>query len=99
MLIRQETADDYGEVYNVVKSAFASAEHSDGTEQDLVEKLRKSAGFVPELSLVAEKDGKIVGEGTPKNLLTPVFIRKVYGVEAEIVHDRHGLMHILFTGL
>lgn len=61
MLIRQETADDYGEVYNVVKSAFASAEHSDGTEQDLVEKLRKSAGFVPELSLVAEKDGKIVG--------------------------------------
>lgn len=45
------------------------------------------------------KDGKIVGEGSPKNLLTPEFIRKVYGVEAEIVHDRHGQMHILFTGL
>ena len=37
------------------------AEHSDGTEQDLVVALRKSDSFVPELSLVAEIDGKIAG--------------------------------------
>lgn len=34
--IRQETPKDYEEVYNVVKTAFATAEHSDGNEQDLV---------------------------------------------------------------
>ncbi len=61
MLIRQETSNDYEKVYYVVKQAFASAEHSDGNEQDLVEALRKSSAFIPQLSLVAEIDGKIVG--------------------------------------
>ena len=59
--IRQETPKDYEEVYNVVKTAFATAEHSDGNEQDLVVDLRKSNNFIPELSLVAIKDNKIVG--------------------------------------
>ena len=59
--IRQEKPKDYEEVYNVVKTAFASAEHSDGNEQDLVANLRKSNNFVPELSLVAIQDNKIVG--------------------------------------
>lgn len=61
MLIRQETCEDYGEVYAVVKTAFATAEHNDGTEHELVTALRKSSAFVPELSLVAETGGKIVG--------------------------------------
>ena len=61
MIVRQETSGDYDEVYGLVKEAFASAEHSDGNEHDLVAALRKSAAFVPELSLVAEADGKIVG--------------------------------------
>ena len=30
------------------------AEHSDGDEQDLVVRLRKSHAFIPELSLIAE---------------------------------------------
>lgn len=37
--IRQENKNDYVEVYNVVKKAFETAEHSDGNEQDLVEAL------------------------------------------------------------
>lgn len=61
MIIRKETDKDYSEVYNVVKTAFSTAEHSDGTEQELVEALRKGNAFVPELSLVAEVDGKIAG--------------------------------------
>lgn len=61
MIIRQENTQDYGEVYSVVRSAFAEAEHSDGTEQDLVTALRKSAAFVPELSLVAVIEGRIAG--------------------------------------
>lgn len=59
--IRQEQGFDRAEVYEVVKAAFASAEHSDGNEQDLVTALRGSGSFVPELSLVAEEDGRIVG--------------------------------------
>ena len=59
--IRQENKKDYDEVYNVVKTAFETAEHSDGNEQDLVVELRKSKNFIPKLSLVAVYDDKIVG--------------------------------------
>ena len=59
--IRQENKNDYEEVYNLVKKAFETAEHSDGNEQDLVVDLRKSNNFIPELSLVAIQDNKIVG--------------------------------------
>ena len=59
--IRKEQKSDYEEVYNVVKTAFEKAKESDGNEQDLVVALRKSSNFIPELSLVAKKDNKIVG--------------------------------------
>lgn len=59
--IRQEQSADYDAVYQVVKEAFANAEHTDGDEQDLVVRLRKSKFFIPELSLVAIEDEKIVG--------------------------------------
>ena len=61
MIIRQETTSDASAVYELVKTAFASAEHSDGNEQDLVVLLHKSPAFQPALSLVAEKNGKIIG--------------------------------------
>ena len=59
--IRQENQKDYEEVYMIVKTAFETAEHSDGNEQDLVVALRNSDSFIPELSLVAVKEDKIVG--------------------------------------
>ena len=40
MNICQETAADYSYVYNVVKTAFATAEQSDGNEQNLGAALR-----------------------------------------------------------
>lgn len=61
MLIRKTEIKDYETIYSVVKCAFDSAEHADGNEQDLVNELRKGDAFIPELSLVAETDGKIVG--------------------------------------
>ena len=61
LIVRQENKNDYEEVYNVIKTAFETAEHSDGNEQDLVVALRKSDNFIPELSLVAVKDNKVVG--------------------------------------
>lgn len=61
MVIRQETPKDYDAIYTVVKTAFERAEHSDGSEHELVNALRKSSAYIPELSLVAEIDGKIIG--------------------------------------
>lgn len=59
--VRQETEADWPSVYDVVQTAFASAEHKDGNEQDVVNALRKSVAFIPELSLVATIQDKIVG--------------------------------------
>lgn len=42
------------------------------------------------------KDGKLEAYGTPKEVLTPETIRRIYQVEAEIVSDSKGKMHILF---
>lgn len=61
MLIRKEEPRDYETIYSVVKAAFDSAERADGNEQDLVNALRKGEAFIPDLSLVAETDGEIVG--------------------------------------
>lgn len=61
MLIRQESYKDYKEIYKLIEEAFSTAEHTDGNEQDLVAALRKGNSFIPELSLVAEIDGKVAG--------------------------------------
>ena len=42
------------------------------------------------------KDGVLEGYGTPEEVLTPELIRWIYKVEAEIVYDSRGKMHILF---
>lgn len=60
IIVRQETGADFDGVYQVVKAAFLNAPYSIH-EEDLVVRLRNSAAFIPELSLVAEAEGKIVG--------------------------------------
>ena len=54
--IRQENPEDQKNVYEVNLRAFGRK-----TEAELVEKLRGADGFIPDLSLVAEEDGKIKG--------------------------------------
>ena len=51
MVIRKETTKDHAEVYQLIKEAFETAEHTDGSEQDLVCALRKSDAFIADLSL------------------------------------------------
>lgn len=41
-------------------------------------------------------EGNIVGSGTPEEILTTEFIRKIYHVETELIRDSSGQMHILF---
>lgn len=61
MIIRQENKNDFTTIYQLVRTAFETAEVKDGHEQDLVNELRNSNKYLPELALVAEQDGKIIG--------------------------------------
>ena len=56
MLIRPETEPDHAAIRGVVVGAFGS-----DVEGDLVERIRSSPEYIPELSLVAEADDRIVG--------------------------------------
>ncbi len=59
--LRQENKNDFESVFQLIEKAFEKVEYSDHKEQFLVERLRNSEAFIPELSIVAELDGKIVG--------------------------------------
>src|SRR5690606_26205955 len=61
MNIRTEVDKDFKAVFDVIKNAFENEAYSDHQEHYLVERLRKSDAFVPELSLVAEINNEIVG--------------------------------------
>lgn len=61
MVIRQERLTDHDIIYELIKTSFLKAEHADGKEQDLAAMLRESEAYLPELSLVAEVDGTVVG--------------------------------------
>jgi len=61
MNIRREEIKDYKEVFKLIANAFENEVYTDHKEQFLVERLRKSEAFIPELSLVAEIDGEITG--------------------------------------
>lgn len=101
MLIRKEETKDYDMIYLVVKKAFANAEHTDGNEHDLVNALRSSEAYVPELSLVAEVDGMIVGhimftkaaiEDTIVLALAPLSVLPEYqrqGIGTALIREGH----------
>ncbi|CEH30793.1 GCN5 family acetyltransferase [Aneurinibacillus migulanus] len=62
ILIRQELTEEYNTTEEVIKKAFLNEEYSDKKEHLLVNRIRKSDAFIPELSLVAiDQDDEIVG--------------------------------------
>lgn len=110
MIIRKEEVKDHNEVYSLIKRAFASAEHADGNEQDLVAALRKSEAHIPELSLVAEANGKIVGHilftkaevgGAVVLALAPLSVLPEYqkqGVGTALIQEGHRIARELHYG-
>jgi predicted N-acetyltransferase YhbS len=101
--IRQEIKRDHRTTEDIVKKAFTDAEYSDHKEQFLVNKLRNSKVFVPELSLVGEAHGESVGhimftklivendEGKYESLaLAPVSLLPEYqnkGIGSKMIND------------
>lgn len=59
--IRQERESDFAEIRTLIKTAFMSAQHSDGDEHYLVDRIRKTDEYIPELTLIATHEGKAVG--------------------------------------
>lgn len=59
--IRQEKPRDAKAVFELIQKAFENEQYSDHKEQFLVERLHKSHDFIPELSLVATLEEKVVG--------------------------------------
>lgn len=59
--IRPEATADHAAIHTFVETAFQTAKVASGTEQDFVDGLRASAGYLPDLALVAVADDRIVG--------------------------------------
>ncbi len=110
MIIRQEKAGDSETIYFVIKKAFESAEHADGNEPDLVNELRKSEAYIPELSLVAEINGEVIGhimftratvEGYAVLALAPLSVLPEYqrqGIGTALIKEGHRIAEKLGYG-
>lgn len=61
MHIRQATLQDLKEIMCTTELAFENEPTSDNQEHTLVEELMRSDSYIPELTLVATIDNKIVG--------------------------------------
>lgn len=61
MIIRPENKKDHQAIYDLVQSAFKTAKVSNGDEQNFLSRLRESENYIPELALVAEEEGKLIG--------------------------------------
>lgn len=60
-LIRNETAADYPAVENLIREAFWNRNFPGCDEHYLIHKMRDHEDFIPQLDLVLEQNGQIVG--------------------------------------
>lgn len=105
--IRQEKSADYPAVFSLIKDAFATLAVSDHIEHFLVERLRKSDAFIPELSLVAERNNEIIGhilltkiqikndqQSVEALTLAPVAVKPGFqkqGIGSMLIHEAHDI--------
>lgn len=68
--IRPEREEDFATIHELNLLAFRGED-----EAKLIRRIRQSAGFIPELSLVAERDGRVVGH----LLFSPIIIETKKG--------------------
>lgn len=74
--IKQELHSQRDAVHEVIRAAFKQ-----DNEVELVKQLREEKSFIPELSMVAMVDDKVVGHA----MLSPAFIEKVDSERIEVL--------------
>ena len=62
IVIRRETESDYRTVENLVRESFWNVYRPGCCEHFVLRRLREDPAFVPELDLVMEKDGELIGQ-------------------------------------
>lgn len=88
MLIRPERPEEFATIRALVEVAFRTAPHADGDEHEYVDRLRAGPTYLPELALVLEENGVLLGHimltrlavvaasaNHPVLLLSPVCVR------------------------
>ena len=81
VIIRRETAADRRAVENLVREAFWNVYRPGCLEHFVLHRLRDDPAFVPELDLVMEKDGRLIGQ----NMFMRAVIRADDGREIPIL--------------
>lgn len=103
MNIRPETQPEFPKLYQLIETAFKTAEVSDGTEQEFTDRLRATENYIAELALVAEENGRLIGQimftrlqitgGTREHtalILAPIAVVKEYrnrGVGSALIRE------------
>lgn len=81
LIIRNETENDYGTVENITRNAFWNINVPGCCEHYLAHILRRHKDFISELDLVAELDGRIIGN----IMYTKALLIDENGAEKEIL--------------
>ena len=105
ILVRQELPGDARAISEVIRSAYERIPFSNHREHLMVDRLRFSRAFIPQLSLVAEMEGKIAGhllltritiregeKSTPSLSLAPLSVGPGFqrqGVGSALIHEAH----------
>ena len=81
ILVRLERKTEYREVENLVRESFWNVYRPGCLEHFVLKCLRDDPAFVPELDLVLEKDGVLIGQ----NIFVRANIRADQGIEVPIL--------------
>ncbi len=108
---RPEQASDHKVVEQLIAEAFRDEAFSDQREHLLVARLRQSDAFIPELSIVAEHAGQIVGhilltrlqiqqdqQQFPSLALAPVSVAPAWqgkGIGGQLIEEAHRVARAL----
>lgn len=89
IIIRPELNKDHNTTEEIIKKAFLNEEYSDKREHLLVNRIRKSDAFIPELSLVALNQGK--------DVIGHILLSKIKIVDGENAVDSLALAPVSVT--
>lgn len=103
-MLRQELPEDYKAVEKIIYDAFISAGNENPENHMLVEKLRNSAEFIPELSIVVQEGWDVVGHAISTSIkletkddIKNILVLKTMGVMPVLQRSGVGLQLIMET--